>query len=201
MQQDSSAAAGAGSVGSKAGSGPGPDGIGPISSLKTAHTKVATSGGHANTQPPSKRSSSGADGDYQLVQHEVLYSLSAEYEVGSALYNVYRRILKRRFPVCRSLSSWAAAPLARLSSAGSAAPPRSWPSRSWRTILRMRGRARSRYRSFRASARRMPTSSILCGPLSAFSTRTTPAWSLRCWSRTFTIFSSRTSFRRCRSST
>ncbi|XP_049315240.1 homeodomain-interacting protein kinase 2 isoform X3 [Bactrocera dorsalis] len=50
-------------------------------SLKTAHTKVATSGGHANTQPPSKRSSSGADGDYQLVQHEVLYSLSAEYEV------------------------------------------------------------------------------------------------------------------------
>lgn len=51
-------------------------------SIKTAHTKVATSGGHANTQPPSKRSSSGADGDYQLVQHEVLYSLSAEYEVG-----------------------------------------------------------------------------------------------------------------------
>ncbi|XP_058987515.1 homeodomain-interacting protein kinase 2 isoform X3 [Musca domestica] len=50
-------------------------------SLKTAHTKVATSGGHANTQAPSKRSSSGADGDYQLVQHEVLYSLSAEYEV------------------------------------------------------------------------------------------------------------------------
>ncbi|KMY96689.1 LOW QUALITY PROTEIN: uncharacterized protein Dsimw501_GD11020 [Drosophila simulans] len=81
VQQDSSAAAGAGSGGSKAGSGPGPDGIGPISSLKTAHTKVATSGGHANTQPPSKRSSSGADGDYQLVQHEVLYSLSAEYEV------------------------------------------------------------------------------------------------------------------------
>ena len=50
-------------------------------SIKTAHTKVATSGGHVNTQPPSKRSSSGADGDYQLVQHEVLYSLSAEYEV------------------------------------------------------------------------------------------------------------------------
>lgn len=53
------------------------------SSLKTAHAKVATSGGHANTQPPSKRSSSGADGDYQLVQHEVLYSLSAEYEVSN----------------------------------------------------------------------------------------------------------------------
>lgn len=53
----------------------------PSNGIKTAHTKVATSGGHANTQPPSKRSSSGADGDYQLVQHEVLYSLSAEYEV------------------------------------------------------------------------------------------------------------------------
>ncbi|XP_037909201.1 homeodomain-interacting protein kinase 2 isoform X4 [Hermetia illucens] len=50
-------------------------------SSKTAHTKVATSGGHANAQPPSKRSSSGADGDYQLVQHEVLYSSLAEYEV------------------------------------------------------------------------------------------------------------------------
>ncbi|KAJ6641379.1 Homeodomain-interacting protein kinase 2 [Pseudolycoriella hygida] len=49
----------------------------PSNGSKTAHTKVVTSGGQA----PSKRSSSGADGDYQLVQHEVLYSLSAEYEV------------------------------------------------------------------------------------------------------------------------
>lgn len=57
--------------------------VGNNLSLKTAHAKVATSGGHANTQPPSKRSSSGADGDYQLVQHEVLYSLSAEYEVST----------------------------------------------------------------------------------------------------------------------
>lgn len=57
--------------------------VGNSLSLKTAHAKVATSGGHANTQPPSKRSSSGADGDYQLVQHEVLYSLSAEYEVST----------------------------------------------------------------------------------------------------------------------
>lgn len=54
---------------------------GPSNGSKTAHTKVATSGGHANTQAPSKRSSSGADGDYHLVQHEVLYSLVAEYEV------------------------------------------------------------------------------------------------------------------------
>lgn len=55
--------------------------IGPSNNIKTAHTKVVTSGGHANQQVPSKRTSSGADGDYQLVQHEVLYSLSAEYEV------------------------------------------------------------------------------------------------------------------------
>ncbi|XP_055619608.1 uncharacterized protein LOC129764506 isoform X2 [Toxorhynchites rutilus septentrionalis] len=53
----------------------------PSNGTKTAHVKVATGGGHANTQTSSKRSSSGADGDYQLVQHEVLYSLSAQYEV------------------------------------------------------------------------------------------------------------------------
>ncbi|XP_035907411.1 hornerin isoform X2 [Anopheles stephensi] len=53
----------------------------PSNGSKTAHSKVATGGGHANTQTSSKRSSSGADGDYQLVQHEVLYSLSAQYEV------------------------------------------------------------------------------------------------------------------------
>lgn len=63
--------------------------IGPSNSNKTAHTKVATSGGHANTQAPSKRASSGADGDYQLVQHEVLYSLSAEYEVSFSAIALY----------------------------------------------------------------------------------------------------------------
>lgn len=55
----------------------------PSNGSKTAHTKVVTSGGQA----PSKRSSSGADGDYQLVQHEVLYSLSAEYEV--IIFNLF----------------------------------------------------------------------------------------------------------------
>lgn len=59
----------------------GPVHAGPINGIKTAHTKVAASGSHASQQAPSKRASSGADGDYQLVQHEVLYSLSAEYEV------------------------------------------------------------------------------------------------------------------------
>lgn len=53
-----------------------------------AHKKVATSGSHANTQAPSKRSSSGADGDYQLVQHEVLYSCSAEYEVNTKHFEI-----------------------------------------------------------------------------------------------------------------
>ncbi|XP_059615675.1 homeodomain-interacting protein kinase 2 [Phlebotomus argentipes] len=59
----------------------GPVSAAPSNGSKTAHTKVANSGGHAATQAPNKRSSSGADGDYQLVQHEVLYSLSAQYEV------------------------------------------------------------------------------------------------------------------------
>lgn len=57
----------------------------PTNTNKTA-TKVANSGGHANnTQAPAKRSSSGADGDYALVQHEVLFSLSAQYEVSSCM--------------------------------------------------------------------------------------------------------------------
>ncbi|XP_055602804.1 homeodomain-interacting protein kinase 3 isoform X2 [Uranotaenia lowii] len=80
-------------AGSGAGAGPGPGAAAlvagssgamgaPSNGTKTAHSKVATGGGgHANTQTSSKRSSSGADGDYQLVQHEVLYSLSAQYEV------------------------------------------------------------------------------------------------------------------------
>lgn len=64
----------------------GNSGTGPVSgpqeNSKTALTKVSTGGGHGNTQPPNKRSSSGADGDYQLVQHEVLYSgANQQYEV------------------------------------------------------------------------------------------------------------------------
>lgn len=43
---------------------------------------MTTVGGHGNNQPPNKRSSSGADGDYQLVQHEVLFSgAQQQYEV------------------------------------------------------------------------------------------------------------------------
>lgn len=71
---------------------------GPISTTsdgsKMAHKKVATSGSHANTQAPSKRSSSGADGDYQLVQHEVLYSLSAEYEVNKEAQKSFKQHLE-----------------------------------------------------------------------------------------------------------
>lgn len=57
----------------------------PSNGSKTAHSKVANgtnAGTSGNTnQTTSKRSSSGADGDYQLVQHEVLYSQSSQYEV------------------------------------------------------------------------------------------------------------------------
>lgn len=61
--------------------GPPPVSVAAPSNANKTATKVANSGGHANTQAPAKRSSSGADGDYALVQHEVLYSLSAQYEV------------------------------------------------------------------------------------------------------------------------
>lgn len=47
----------------------------------------------------------------------------------------------------------------------------------------------------------MQTSSTLCEHTSAFSTRTTPVWCLRCWSRICTTSSSRTSSVRCHSST
>jgi hypothetical protein len=59
----------------------------PSNGSKTAHSKVAngtnagTSGNTTNQMTTSKRSSSSADGDYQLVQHEVLYSQSSQYEV------------------------------------------------------------------------------------------------------------------------
>ncbi|KAL3267050.1 hypothetical protein HHI36_011192 [Cryptolaemus montrouzieri] len=49
----------------------------------TAHSKVTAAPG-ANPQPQGKKKSgsgSGADGDYQLVQHEVLYSMTNQYEV------------------------------------------------------------------------------------------------------------------------
>lgn len=50
----------------------------------TAHSKVTAAQG-ANPQPQVKKkisgSGSGADGDYQLVQHEVLYSMTNQYEV------------------------------------------------------------------------------------------------------------------------
>ncbi|XP_017767875.1 PREDICTED: homeodomain-interacting protein kinase 2 isoform X2 [Nicrophorus vespilloides] len=48
--------------------------------VTTAHSKVNAAPG-ANPQPQGKRSGSGADGDYQLVQHEVLYSMTNQYEV------------------------------------------------------------------------------------------------------------------------
>ncbi|CAH1174185.1 unnamed protein product [Phaedon cochleariae] len=50
----------------------------------TAHSKVAAAAqGATHPQPQGKKkcSGSGADGDYQLVQHEVLYSMTNQYEV------------------------------------------------------------------------------------------------------------------------
>lgn len=65
----------------------------PSNGSKTAHSKVAngtnaaTSGNTTNQMTTtSKRSSSSADGDYQLVQHEVLYSQSSQYEVSFACW-------------------------------------------------------------------------------------------------------------------
>lgn len=68
----------------------------PSNGSKTAHSKVAngnnaaTSGNTNNQTTTSKRSSSGADGDYQLVQHEVLYSQSSQYEVSAVKFNFIR---------------------------------------------------------------------------------------------------------------
>lgn len=56
----------------------------PSNGSKTSHSKIANGSNHTTnvtSQASSKRSSSGADGDYQLVQHEVLFSLSSQYEV------------------------------------------------------------------------------------------------------------------------
>ncbi|KRF84033.1 uncharacterized protein Dvir_GJ26812 [Drosophila virilis] len=50
-------------------------------SVELRHGQVQAAAAVAAAAAAAKRSSSGADGDYQLVQHEVLYSLSAEYEV------------------------------------------------------------------------------------------------------------------------
>lgn len=53
----------------------------PSNGSKTSHSKIASNHTTTNVAASSKRSSSGADGDYQLVQHEVLFSLSSQYEV------------------------------------------------------------------------------------------------------------------------
>ncbi|XP_028129752.1 homeodomain-interacting protein kinase 2 isoform X2 [Diabrotica virgifera virgifera] len=53
----------------------------PISTTTTAHSKVTAAPGGTNPQPQGSAATSGADGDYQLVQHEVLYSMTNQYEV------------------------------------------------------------------------------------------------------------------------
>ncbi|XP_073954567.1 homeodomain interacting protein kinase isoform X1 [Choristoneura fumiferana] len=55
----------------------------PQAATTTAHSKQAAAGGANHPPQPqgNKRSGCGGDGDYQLVQHEVLYSSSNRYEV------------------------------------------------------------------------------------------------------------------------
>nr|XP_027237512.1 uncharacterized protein LOC113828695 isoform X5 [Penaeus vannamei] len=70
---------GGGSLGLESGK-VGPPGGAPGTASKTvAHGKVALGGGAHNATKGVN--SNAADGDYQLVQHEVLYSLTAQYEV------------------------------------------------------------------------------------------------------------------------
>ncbi|XP_049826145.1 homeodomain-interacting protein kinase 2 isoform X4 [Aethina tumida] len=54
-------------------------GGGAQASTTTAHGKVQAAPGANNPQP--QGTGSGSDGDYQLVQHEVLYSMTNQYEV------------------------------------------------------------------------------------------------------------------------
>lgn len=47
-----------------------------------AHTTAANTTSHSKAAAgPAPQGSSSADGDYQLVQHEVLYSMTTQYEV------------------------------------------------------------------------------------------------------------------------
>lgn len=47
-----------------------------------AHTTAANTTSHSKAAAgPVPQGSSSADGDYQLVQHEVLYSMTTQYEV------------------------------------------------------------------------------------------------------------------------
>jgi hypothetical protein len=47
-----------------------------------AHATAANTTSHSKAAAgPAPQGSSSADGDYQLVQHEVLYSMTTQYEV------------------------------------------------------------------------------------------------------------------------
>uniref|UniRef100_A0A1B6C3J0 non-specific serine/threonine protein kinase n=1 Tax=Clastoptera arizonana TaxID=38151 RepID=A0A1B6C3J0_9HEMI len=55
-------------------------GEGEISSI-TQHNKTTAHSKGGGQAPSQQQQASGADGDYQLVQHEVLYSMTNQYEV------------------------------------------------------------------------------------------------------------------------
>ncbi|CAH0561369.1 unnamed protein product [Brassicogethes aeneus] len=73
------AGAGSGGAGAAPGAGGGGGGQLATTTTTTAHSKVQAAPGATNPQP--QGTGSGSDGDYQLVQHEVLYSMTNQYEV------------------------------------------------------------------------------------------------------------------------
>lgn len=144
-------------------------------------------------------SGSGADGDYQLVQHEVLYSMTYQYEVleflGRGTFGqvvkcwkkgtneiVAIKILKNHPSYARQVGSNAESKLLWIN----------------RAICFCRDK--SKWAFYHDWARKMPTNSTLCGPTNAFSTKTTRVSCSRCSSRTCTTFWNRTNLARYRSS-
>uniref|UniRef100_A0A8D8VK09 Uncharacterized protein n=1 Tax=Cacopsylla melanoneura TaxID=428564 RepID=A0A8D8VK09_9HEMI len=100
----------------------------------------------------------------------------------------------------RYLSSWVGERSVKWSNVGRREPMRLWPSRFSRTIPRMRARDKLRCPFCPVSPRRVRTSSTLCVRSSVSSTRITPASCLKCWNKTCTTFSNRTSSPLCLSS-
>ena len=194
------AAAAAAHYGGSAASRGGGGGTGAASSIAVASAAAKPIG-------KSKHSgSSGADGDYQLVQVRRPFLWQYAYVHIILVLTFIRPFIHtcstRSYTLPSTISMrywsfWVAVPLGRWPSAGKKAPTRSLPSRSSKTIHHTRGKAKSRSPSFPDCRKRMRTNSISSAPTSASHTRTIPAWSSRCWNRISTTSLSRTNFNRC----
>ena len=154
---------------------------------------------------------SNSDGDYQLVQHEVLYSpINNQYEVleflGRGTFGQVAKCWKKgtneivAIKILKNHPSYArqgqieVSILSRLRYSYSS------------SFVEMFSFKRREIKSTRLevrsdtvligdiSARKMQTNTTLSEPTSVSLTRTTPVWSLRCWNRICTISSNRTSF-------